>query len=315
MSKLATVLLTMLPLGIQANEGLNSYHFSSAVEYGRVDAEYEDSYLWDASLKYYWNPVIHSNQYPNRETAFVNRLGSAGVQYKGGTDDSHYVDALITEIDISLIYAEKEMNHVFQLDYSWRNVDIEQDYHDQYSDTHSVGFAYNYYLLDNLTIGVNFSADFLDSLAKDNTYERFSFSSNSIKHDSEKYSYGFNTKYLMGLGNESWIAFKANYLYADTKNEYEDYSHSINASIEYYFNPITSIKVAGGANFTTGITSIYYDSTGLHSRESTINDGVVSVYLYHFFTDQFSLNINFTKTFTEIKNDTQIYRIGINYLF
>lgn len=285
MSKLSAIFL-VIPLTIHANENLDEFHFETAMSYSRIDAKFIDGNAWQASLNYYWNPITYSNQYPNREATFINRLGSVGVQYRGDADDEKNIDIRSNGIDAALVYAAKDLNHVFQLEYSWLNAEFEEARFSNKADLHHIDFGYQYYLLDNLTVGGGFGASFINE---------------SFRH-SEKYDYRLQTKYLMDLGGENWLALKARYHYSQTENNFEDSSHNVDASAEYYFNPATSLQVAGGASFTE------------YNDDSSTDTGFVSLALYHYLTDQIVINMRFKNLFYK-KSDTQVYTFGLNYLF
>lgn len=277
------VVLLLVPFTVFANNSSGEYHYDASLGYARNDSNSIDSNLWGASVNYYWNPITYQTNNPNKESAFVNRLGTVGILYLGQVDDSRSVDFHANGLNASLVYAAKDFNHVFELGYDWSRLDF--DFNNT-SDIHSFDLGYQYYLLDNLTIGGGFRAAFFDDANR--------------RRRAEKYSYKLETKYLLGLGNENWVSLNALYSFTDDENSFNDFSHVIQASAEYYFNPITSLKVGGGGVFTK------YQNGG--SRDT----GFLDTALHHYFTEQFVANIGFKNTFG---NNVQQYSVGVNFLF
>ena len=298
--KLLTALLIM-PLSVYANNSGKEYHFETNASYARDENTSLDSNNWQAALKYYWNPITYSNNYPNKEVEFVNRLGFVGVQYQGSEGNNQRVDAFANGVDVGVRYAEKDSNHVFEFAYSWTNETIEYGrslspsyfldviggYENYFSrdldlDRHSIIFSYDYYLLDNLTIGAGVDVDIYDN------------------GSTEDYSsvYHLNTYYLLNVAEQQWLAFSAEYAYVHENNYVFGSGHIFEASVEYYFTPKTSLKLGGDISF--------------FDYEDDIEN--INLQWSHYVVDQFSVYAGFGYKFIRSEN-AQRYNVGISYRF
>jgi hypothetical protein len=281
-------ILLVMPLSSYADGNINEYHFDSNLGYTRLESDFTGSNYWGVSLDYYWDPIIYSNSYPNKEVAFVNRLGSVGVRYRGADKNDHFNEMLGTNLGFEMRYAAKDFNHVFQISYDWKNIKYDSDYYSYYyyyygdrssneDNSHLINFGYQYYLLENLTVGVGFKVDFIDN--------RYGTKNN--------YTYDINAKYLLDLGNEQWLALAGSYEY----DKHNTNLHTIGASAEYYFTTKTSLKLEGNYEF---IEADYSGDIGLN--------------MTHYFVDQFSLHGGFSYQFTN-RGDNRQYTIGASYRF
>ncbi|MEE9337955.1 MAG: hypothetical protein V3U87_07745 [Methylococcaceae bacterium] len=273
------VILLAMPLSAYADGDINEYHFDSKISYTRLENDFFDTNHWGTSLEYYWNPITYSRNYPNKEVAFVNRLGSAGIRYRGAEGNDDIQDFFSTNLGIKMHYAAKDFNHVFQINYDWTNSEseIHDTPFDSEIDSHLLDFGYQYYLLDNLTVGAGFKVGFFDDDFENENY----------------YAYEINTKYLLNMGNQQWLTLTGSYEYEDVDND----SHTIGASAEYYFTPQTSLKLAGDIAF----------------RRSS-DSGFVELSATHYFVDQFALYTGFGYNIND-GSDAQRYTIGVNYRF
>ncbi len=186
---MAIVLLTV-PLTAFAG-GENEYHYDATAFYSREEIDTLDINGWGASFECYWNPVTYSDLYPNKEAVFINRLGSIGVRYWGQNYNISGSDTLITEFDTALVLADKGSSHIFQIDYGYGWLSSDASYFltdNEEVDKHHINFGHQYYLLNNLTVGGNFSINFFDD-----SYSK-----------QEQYIYKIHSKYLLDFGNQNW---------------------------------------------------------------------------------------------------------------
>ena len=283
-------ILLAMPLFAYADGDINKYHFDSKLSYTRLENDFFDINRWNTSLEYFWNPITYSGNYPNKEVAFVNRLGSAGVRYRGAEGNDDVIELFSTNLGIEMRYAAKNFNHVFQFNYDWNNTDREFDHTRLKSEvnSHHINFGYQYYLFDSLTVGAGFRVGFFDEDFNDDSLNGFDFN-----NENNSYAYQINTKYLLSMGNQQWLTLTGSYEYEDVNND----SHIIGASAEYYFTPKTSIKLEGDI-----------------SLRRTSDSGFVGLSATHYFVDQFALYTGFGYNITD-GSDAQRYTIGVNYLF
>lgn len=285
-TKLLSLLLTM-SASTFASDNINEYHFENNLGYSYSEGDYAHANVWGTSLSYYWNPISYSNNQPNQEVEFIDRLGSVTANYSGYKTDG-YFDRLFNNLGIEMIYADKDSDHVFQFNYQWRTT--EETYQPYYYDnklefdTHNLHFGYDYYLKDNLTIGANFNTHFFDS---------------SYPYNADSNTYNIHSKYLMDLGNQQWLSLIGEYEYKDYENTDNGW-HTVGASAEYYFTPKTSLKLEGNIDIPVD--------------EYLSNKGTAGISATHYFVDQFALYAEFDYFFAS-RGDSQAYTIGMNFRF
>jgi len=284
-------ILLAMPLSAYANGDINEYHFDSNLSYTHLENDSFDTNGWGTSLEYHWNPITYSSNYPNKEVVFVNRLGSAGVRYRGEEGDDDFTELFSTNFGLEMRYAAKDFNHAFQINYDWTNTERESEptFLDSEIGSHFLDFGYQYYLLDNLTIGAGFKVGFFDETV-DAGKAGFFDEGDNIENS---YAYEINTKYLWSMGNQQWLALTGAYEYKDVDND----SHTIGAGAEYYFTPKTSLKLAGDI-----------------ALRKTSDSGFVELSATHYFVDRFALYTGFGYHIND-GSDAQRYTIGVNYRF
>ncbi|MCK5830418.1 MAG: hypothetical protein KAH20_08955 [Methylococcales bacterium] len=310
--KFLCIVLT-LPLTAYASKNTNEYHYEGGVYYSRGENESLDVNHWGASFAYYWNPIVYDNKnFPNKEVGFINRLGYIYASYTGFEGDNDRREDFNTKLRTGMRYAKKDLNHAFNFSYKWdrwsnkrykRNVLSNQRFDlDLKRDTYSLNMGYEYYLLDNLTIGANFGAHFIDNtetksidvFASDILYAR-------SPDDYNAYSYQLNTNYLLSLDNQQWVKLTGFYGYVDFDHSNADYGQWFGMGAEHYFTPKTSLALDTTISFIEG-----------NNRSS--GKERVGLTASHYFMDQLSMNAGFDYFFND-RNNTQLYTVGINYRF